>query len=197
MGGLREGEKVFGRKFKRAWVAIAALALVLTSAAPGFAQRRQGPPGRGQAQSGRHAGQWLRQYRNLPPEQQRRALQSDPAFRRLPPQRQQQLEQRLQHFSSRPPEEQQRILNRMETWEHLTPEQKNQARQVFTQMRNLPPQRRQAVRNAIQALRGMPPGAREREINSERFKAEFSPEERGILSGASKLPLAPAENPDE
>ena len=81
----------------------------------------------------------------------------------------------------------------METWEHLTPEQKDQARQVYSQMKNLPPQRRQAVRNAIQALRGMPPAARQREIDSDRFKSQFSPEERSILGGASKLPLAPPE----
>jgi hypothetical protein len=39
----------------------------------------------------------------------------------------------------------------------------------------------------------MPPDARQRAINSEDFKKRFSPEERNMLDGASRLPLAPAE----
>src|SRR5438874_2259988 len=37
---------------------------------------------------GHHSGQWLNQHRELPLDQQKRALQSDPQFRRLPPDRQ-------------------------------------------------------------------------------------------------------------
>jgi hypothetical protein len=40
----------------------------------------------------------------------------------------------------------------------------------------------------------MPPDQRQQVIDSDRFKNEFSPEERGLLSSASQLPLAPAEN---
>src|SRR5258707_7459538 len=93
---------------------------------PQQSQNRRQPPGPG------HAGDWLRRYKNVPPGDQERALQSDPAFRRLPPERQQMLRQRLQHFSGLPPQEQQRMLNRMETWEHLTPEQKQKARQIHS-----------------------------------------------------------------
>ncbi len=74
------------------------------------------------AQQG-HAGDWLRRYKDLPPQEQERALQNDPGFRRLPPARQQLLRQRLQHFSNLPPQRQLQMLNRMETWEHLTPAQ--------------------------------------------------------------------------
>jgi hypothetical protein len=56
----------------------------------------------------------------------------------------------------------------------------------------MPDDRRQAVRNAINALRAMPPDARQRAIDSGRF-SQFSPEEREMLKGASKLPLAPPE----
>ena len=141
---------------------------------------------------GHHSGQWLNQNRGLSPEQQRRALEKDPQFRRLPPQRQQQLENRLQRFNAMPPDRQQQVLRRMETWEHLTPQQKQDFRGLGSQYNSLSPDRRQAVRNAIETLRAMPPGAREREIQSGRF-SQFSPEERQILSGASRLPLAPAE----
>src|ERR1700752_4516628 len=54
------------------------------------------PPGPG------HLGDWLRRYKNVPPWEQERALQSDPAFRRLPPDQQQLLRQRPQYFSSLP-----------------------------------------------------------------------------------------------
>jgi hypothetical protein len=39
----------------------------------------------------------------------------------------------------------------------------------------------------------MPPEARQRQIDSDAYKKQFTPEERSILGGASKLPLAPAE----
>jgi len=175
---------------------VAALIVMVTlaggsaSAAPHWQRQPQM-----QRQPAGHAGQWLRQHQNLPPEQQRRALENDPQFRKLPPQRQEQLRERLDHFNSRPPEEKQRILNRMETWEHLTPAQKDSARQVHQQMQQLAPDRRQAVRSAIDTLRAMPPDARQRMIESDSYKSRFTPEERGILDGASKLPLAPAQTP--
>ena len=46
-----------------------------------------------------HGGDWLRRYKDVPPAEQERALQNDPAFHRLSPEKQQQLRQRLQHFS--------------------------------------------------------------------------------------------------
>ncbi|PYV79846.1 MAG: hypothetical protein DMG93_20125 [Acidobacteria bacterium] len=140
---------------------------------------------------GHHSGQWLNQHREMPPDQQRRALENDPSFRRLPRERQQEYEQRLQRFNSMPPDRQQQVLRRMETWEHLTPQQKQQFQGVRSQFNGLPPDRRQAVRNAIESLRAMPPDARQREIQSGRF-GQFSPQERQILNGASRLPLAPA-----
>ena len=149
-----------------------------------------------------HAGNWLRRYKDLPPAQQRRALENDPQFRRLPPQQQARLLNRLQHFSSLPPQQQERVLNRMETWEHLTPNQKQQARQLFQQFKQLPPDRRQAVNRAIRGMRGLTPQQRDQLINSDQYTNAFSPQERSILSGASHLPLAPgdglhAEPPEE
>src|SRR5580698_7087297 len=93
-----------------------------------------------------HAGDWLRQYKDLSPKQQ------------------DVLRQRLRHFSSLSPQQQLRVLNRMETWEHLTPDQKGQARQIFNQMRQLPPGRQHMVITAIHDLRSMPPDQRENVI---------------------------------
>jgi hypothetical protein len=157
-------------------------------------QRQQAPrmqQGRPQARG--HAGDWLRRYKDLPPAEQERELQKDPAFRRLPPGQQQLLRQRLQHFSSLPPQQQLRMLNRMETWEHLTPEQKQQARQIYGQMRQLPPDRQRMVTTAVRELRSMPQDQRERIIDSDRFKGVFTDQEREMMRGATRLPLAPAE----
>jgi hypothetical protein len=140
-----------------------------------------------------HAGQWLRRYKGLPPDQQQKALDNDPQFRSLPIERQQRLRERLQRFSSLPPQQQDRILQRMETWEHLTPDQKQQARQLYSQLGSLPPERRRKLLTAIRDLRAMPPGQREQIIESGRFKNEFTPQELGLLGSASRLPLAPAE----
>ncbi len=157
-------------------------------------QQRQGgqnhPPARQQG----HAGDWLRHYQGVPPGERERALQNDPGFRHLPPERQQMLRQQLQPaFSSLPPQQQQRMLNRMETWEHLTPEQKQQARQVHGQLSQLPADRRRMVTTAVRDLSAMPPAQREQIIDSNRFRGMFSPQEREIMRGASRLPLAPPE----
>jgi hypothetical protein len=153
---------------------------------PGNANHERRPP---ENRPG-HAGNWLRRYKDLPPAQQRRALENDPQFRRLSPQQQARLLDRLHHFSTLPPQQQERVLNRMETWEHLTPYQKQQARQLFQQFKQLPPDRRQAVNRAIRSMRGLTPDQRDRLIDSPQFRSAFSPQERGILSGAAHLPLA-------
>lgn len=191
---MRRGSFITG------WMAAAVLALAVAVASPCFAQRNnfrsvplqiQNHP---QPRPGGHAGDWLRRYRGLSPGEQERALQSDPAFRRLSPERQQLLRQRLRHFASLPPQQQQRMLNRMETWEHLTPGQKQQARELFGRMQQLPEDRRRMVTTAVRDLRAMPPGQREQIIDSNRFKSVFSPEERDIMRGATRLPLAPPES---
>ena len=187
------------------WMAAVVLSVATIMAAPCLAQSGnfhrysfrplQGPRAVQNRQPGPgHAGDWLRHYQALPPAERERALQNDPGFRRLSPERQQLLRQRLNNFLSRSPEQQQRMLNRMETWEHLTPGQKQEARRVFERMQQIPPDRRRMVTTAIRDLRAMPPGQREGIIDSNRFRGMFSPEERDIMRGATRLPLAPPEN---
>jgi hypothetical protein len=159
---------------------------------PNEAHRPQNQPG--------HAGNWLRRYKDMPPAQQRRALENDSQFRRLPPQQQMRLQNRLQHFSNLPPQQQERVLNRMETWEHLTQNQKQHARQLFQQFRQLPPDRREAVSRAIRGMRHLTPEQRDQLINSQQYRNAFSPHERSLLGGVSHLPLAPGDGlqpPDE
>ena len=206
--GLKQAKRMAGEMRHEnhwtRWLATAGLAITMAISVPFLAhagvfrapqQKHSAPPPQRQfaARPHGHAGDWLRRYKDLPPAEQERELQSDPAFRRLPPERQQRLRQRLQHFSSLPPQQQLRMLNRMETWEHLTPEQKQQARQIFGQMRQLPLDRRRMVMTAMRDLRGMPPDQREAVIDSDRFKGMFSDQEREMMRGATRLPLAPPE----
>jgi hypothetical protein len=184
---------------KTGWIAAAVLAMAAAVASPCLAQhsnshspqqvqnRQQSSP----PHPGGHAGDWLRRYQGMSPSEREHALQNDPAFRRLSPERQQLLRQRLQHFSSLPPQQQQRMLNRMETWEHLTPGQKQQAREVFGRLQQLPPDRQRMVTTAVRDLRAMPADQLEAIIDSHRFKSVFSHEERDIMRGATRLPLAP------
>ena len=192
------GDTVSRLKGITVWLATTSLALGF-AAAPGWAQQnrrneRQQQRAEARRQGRGHAGDWLRRYKDLPPDQQQKALDNDPQFKNLPPEQQQQLRDRLQRFSSLPPDKQQRILNRMQTWDYLTPDQKQQARGLFQQLQQLPPQRRQKVQTAIEDLRAMPPAQRQQVIDSQKFKSQFSPEERGLLNGISQLPLAPADN---
>jgi len=188
--------KALRRSFMAVWVAAISLVLVVGAATPSLAQERRGNRGaRKQPAASRpgHAGEWLRRYKDRPPNQKQQALDNDPQFRNLPPERQQKLRERLQHFNSLPSDRQQRILNRMETWEHLTPDQKQQAKQLFSQIKDLPPERRHVVQSAINDLRNMSPEQRQQVIDSNRFKNQFSEQERGLLNGISQLPLAPTE----
>jgi hypothetical protein len=193
--------------FMTGWLATAALyaATVVLFLSPCPAQRNsfqrvQGRPpllaqNREQPHPGqRHAGDWLRRYKGLPPGEQDRALQNDPGFRRMSPEQQQRLRQQLHMFANLPPREQQRIVDNMDRWAHLTPEQKLQARAVFGRMQQLPLERRRMVRTAIRELSAMPPDQREQIIDSNRFKGMFSPQERDIMRQATRLPLAPQEN---
>lgn len=168
--------------------ALAPLPSMAQRAFPAAWQRRAMPP-----RKGAHAGDWLRRYKDVPPKEQERALQNDPAFRRLPPFRQQQLRRQLQRFSSLSPEQQQRVLNRMETWEHLTPDQQRQTRRLFGQMQQLAPERRHAVSSEVRDLSEMSPEQRDRELNSDNFKKSFSPAEQDMIRDASRLPLAGGE----
>jgi hypothetical protein len=143
-----------------------------------------------------HAGDWLRKYKDLPPDQQQKALENDPQFRKLPPDRQVLLQQQLRRFSALPPQRQKIILQRMETWEHLTEAQKKAAKTVFTKIRQLPPARRKLMTSAVRELRKMDPQQREQALDSAEYRGKFSNQELDLLKGVLKLPLAPvrAEN---
>src|SRR5277367_2583699 len=101
----------------------AALLLVLPLAAaslPCFARPAQpGPRPRFENNQQPHLGTWLARHGNLSPEEQERALQSEPGFNRLPLETQQKLINRLRQINRMPPNQRQRTMDRIEALERL------------------------------------------------------------------------------
>lgn len=141
-------------------------------------QGRQGQ----RSQRQEHLDQWMNRHSNLPLAQQQRALEGEPGFRRLPPQTQQHLLNRLTQLNNMSPERRRRFIEGTEAMERLTPPQRQQVRGAMQQLGTLPPDRRRMVARAFRDLRGMPPPQRQAILNSERFRGQFSNQERGTLS---------------
>jgi len=158
------------------------------------APRLQAPPGNGNTWApkgpGPHRGEWLRNNKDLPLQEQEKKLQSDPNFQALPPERQQQLKNRLERFNSLPPDQRDRVLKRMETWEHLPPQKQQEAIGIYDRMKSLPQDRRTMMRSAYHNLETMSPQEQQRVMESDRFKSMFSDNERDLLKRSLDLNLA-------
>jgi hypothetical protein len=128
-----------------------------------------------------HLGPWLQRHGNLPPEQQERALQSEPGFNRLPPQTQQNLLNRLRQINRMPPYQRQRTVDQIEAMERLSPQMRQQVRMSVQEFHMLPPDRQRMVRKAFRDLREFPPEQRAAMMHSGQFQSQFTPYERGIL----------------
>ena len=162
----------------------AALLLILPLAAtslPCFARPAQQAPRPRFENNQPHLGTWLARHGNLPPQEQERALQSEPGFNRLPPETQQKLMNRLQQINRMPPNQRQRTLEHIEALERLTPQMRQQVRASVQQLRALPEDRQRMLRKAFRDLRAYPPEQRQAMMNSSQFQAQFTPQERGIL----------------
>jgi hypothetical protein len=137
-------------------------------------------------------GDWLRKHGDLPPAEQQKALENDPAFRALAPQDQQRLRQRLQWFNSLSPDRRERVLRRHEIIEKMTPEQRARARDLFQQFRNLPEARQKTMEFYFRNLHNMSPEDRQRVMDSPQFRSQFSDEEQNIMRGMTDLNIGPA-----
>jgi Protein of unknown function (DUF3106) len=128
-----------------------------------------------------HLGTWLQRHGNMTPEQQEKALQSEPGFNRLGPEQQQRLLGRLRQLNRMPPAQRQRTVDRIEAMEHLTPQMRQQVRASFQEFHTLPEDRQRLMKKAFRDLREYPPEQREAMMNSSQFQAQFTPQERSIL----------------
>jgi YesN/AraC family two-component response regulator len=168
---------------KLARCVFAALLLVLpVVAAPCFARpAQQAPRPRFENNQQAHLGTWLQRHQNLSPDQQERALQSEPGFKGLPPETQQKLLDRLRQINRMPPNQRQRTVDRIEAMEHLSPAMRQQVRASVQEFRSLPADRQRLMKKAFRDLREYPPEQREAMMNSSQFQAQFTPQERSIL----------------
>jgi Protein of unknown function (DUF3106) len=163
-------------------VFVALLLVLQLAASTCFARPApQGPRPRLENNQQAHLGTWLQRHGNLPPEQQERALQSEPGFNRLPPETQQKLLNRLRQINRMPPNQRQRTVDHIEALERLTPQMRQQVRASFQDFHTLPEDRQRMVRKAFRDLREYPPEQRQAMMNSGQFQAQFTPQERGIL----------------
>jgi hypothetical protein len=82
--------------------------------------------------------------------------------------------------------------------EHLTPPQRQQVRGALEQYRGLPEDRRRLVARAFRDLREMPQPQRQAMMNSDRFRGQFSDQERNTLSGLLAVePYLAVQHPNE
>ena len=156
------------------------------------AQQRNNQKGQKQGQKPRQMGDWLREHKDMPLDQQEKLLENDPNFKNLPPQRQAELKDRLRKFNSLPPEQRERTLNRMEFMASLTHEQREEIRKANQQLQTLPQDRRTMVHKALRHLRQMSPEERQQELQSDKFRSTFSEQEQGIVKQLAAI--QPPEN---
>jgi hypothetical protein len=132
-------------------------------------------------------GEWLQSNKDLTPDQQEKALESDPKFKKLPPDRQAALKDRLRKFNALPPQQRQRALQRMNYMAALSPDQRQQLRDANKTLETLPPDRKVMVHTALRHLRKMDPQQRAETMQSEQFRSTFSDQEQGILKQLSAI----------
>jgi Protein of unknown function (DUF3106) len=141
-------------------------------------------------------GDWLRDHKNLPLDQQEKALENDPTFKRLPADRQAQLKDRLRKFNNLPPQQRERALQRMQFWDKLTADQRKQVKDANQQLQGLPVERRVMVHKALRNLVKMSPQERQQVFQSDQFKSTFSDQEQSILKNLAEInPPQESENP--
>jgi len=140
-------------------------------------------PGAGHtAQNQEHLPQWMDRHKDLPLAQQQKALEGEPGFHDLPSETQQRLRDRLTQLNSMPPEQRRRVLERNEAIGNLTVPQRQQLRGAMQQFSSLPTDRRRMVAKAWRDLREMPEPQRQSILSSDRFRGQFSDQERGTIS---------------
>ena len=145
-----------------------------------------------------HLGQWMDRHSNLPLADQQKALESEPGFKDLPPQTQQRLRDHLAQLNNMTPEQRRRAIEHTEVMEQLTPQQRQQVRGALAQFQGLPDDRRRLVSRAFRDLREMPPPQRQAILNSDRFRGQFSDQERNTISNLLAVePYLPVQRPAE
>lgn len=153
------------------------------------AAKDHGPAAKGQnhPHPKRRMGDWLREHKDLPLDQQEKLLESDPNFKKLSADHQAALKERLRKFNSLSPEQRERALQRMEFMSRLTQDQRKELRDASRKMQTLPPERRILIHKELRHLREMDPHQRAQTLQSDQFRSTFSPQEQSILQQLSSM----------
>jgi len=209
---LTEGRE---KPVARPWAGIL-LILLLASAGRALVQEPY-PPKRQPQETKQHPGphpnaragrkeppRWFQRLREMPPQEQQRAMANDPQFRRLPPERQQKIKENLIRWNTLTPQEKETFRQREEVFQSLSPSQRDQLRSVFPRWRALDPGQQQELMQGFRQLRDMPPSERQSFLSSPETAKRFTPEERdilgklnGLLPGSEGAPPAGESEPEE
>jgi hypothetical protein len=145
---------------------------------------------------GEHLPQWYRQHQSMNLQQQERALRRQPGFNKLSPAQRQRVLNRLRYLDSQPPAVRARIMARNEAFERLSPERRQEVRAAAQAFQHMPRYRKEQLGRAFSTLRTLPPEQRSEILHSARFRAQYSPRERHILSNLLSIePYQPPQQP--
>jgi hypothetical protein len=156
---------------------------------------QQNHPNHAGQKSANRLGDWLRDHKDMPPDQQEKLLEKDPSFQKLSQQRQAELKERLRKFNNLTPAQRDRALNRMEFMSSLSQAQRKELREANQQLQALPNDRKVMVHKALRNLRRMSAQQRQQELQSERFKSAFSDQEQGIVKRLADITPPPSAEP--
>ncbi len=145
-----------------------------------------------------HLPQWMARHSEMPLADQQKALESDPGSPNLPAETQQRLRDRLTQLNNMPPEQRRRLLERNEAIANMSVAQRQQFRGAMQQFSSLPQDRRRLVGRAFRDLREMPEPQRQALMSSDRFRTQFSDEERSTLNNLLAVePYIPVKKPND
>jgi hypothetical protein len=165
---------------------------------PGYDSGPGPGSGLGPRRNQEHLAQWMDRHSNLSLPDQQRALTNEPGFRDLPPQTQQRMRDRLTQLNNMSPDKRRRVMDRTEAMERLTLPQRQQVRGAMQELGSLPQDRRRLVARAFRDLREMPEPQRQAILSSDRFRGQFSDQERDTLSNLLAVePYLPVPRPND
>lgn len=119
------------------------------------------------------------------PEQRERALE------KLPMRMQEQFRRQLERFDAMPKPQQQVLIRRAERYAALSTEQKAAVSGHMAALGKLPEDRRREIGIAIRRLQPLSEEERRKLVESEPFKARFSPDEQQIVIGLAEVMTPP------
>ena len=128
---------------------------------------------------------FFEQLAKLPPQERRKALDSESRFQKMPADQQEKIRQSLDNFAGMSEEERARFRERWAIMNNRSPEEQQRIREGFQRWNQIPRERHTALREELRTLRNLSPTDREKRIASPEFQKSFSPAEQHLLKDMS------------